>query len=120
MKICVTASGEGLDAAVDSRFARAPFMVVVDEDSGEVESLPNPAVEAGHGAGIQAAQIVSRLGAGVVLTAHCGPKAFDVLDAAGIEVFGAGDGTVAEAVDAWKSGRLERLRSADSQAGWGG
>ncbi len=120
MKICVTASSEGLDAPMDSRFARAPFIVIVDSETGEAETTANEAVSAGHGAGTQAAQTVSRLGAEILLTAHCGPKAFEVLAAAKVKVFGIGRGTVAEAVDAWKAGRLEEMKNSDSSAGWAG
>ncbi|RLE31104.1 MAG: dinitrogenase iron-molybdenum cofactor biosynthesis protein [Acidobacteria bacterium] len=120
MKICVTASSEGLNAPMDSRFARAPFMVIVDSETGEAETTANEAVSAGHGAGTQAAQTVSRLGAEILLTAHCGPKAFEVLAAAKVKVFGIGGGTVAEAVDAWKAGKLEEMENSDSSAGWAG
>ncbi len=120
MKICVTASSEGLDAPMDSRFARAPFIVIVDSETGEAETTANEAVSAGHGAGTQAAQTVSRLGAEILLTAHCGPKAFEVLAAAKVKVFGIGGGTVAEAVDAWKAGKLEEMENSDSSAGWAG
>ncbi len=120
MKICVTASSEGLEAPMDSRFARAPFLTVVDGEAGTIETIANPATLAGHGAGIQAAQTVARMGADVVLTAHCGPKAFDVLEAAGVKVFGIEKVTVAEAVEAWKAGDLRQLESSDSDAGWAG
>ncbi len=120
MKICVTASSEGLNAPMDSRFARAPFMVIVDSETGEAETFANEAVSAGHGAGTQASQTVSRLGAQVLLTAHCGPKAFEVLAAAGIKVFGIEGCAVSEAVDAWKAGKLEQLENSDAAAGWAG
>jgi predicted Fe-Mo cluster-binding NifX family protein len=120
MKICITASSKGSSAAMDSRFARAPFLVVIDSETGEAETHPNEAASAGHGAGVQAAQTVSRLGAEVLLTAHCGPKAFEVLDAAGVKVFSIGSGTVSEAVEAWKAGTLTQLEGADSDAGWSG
>ncbi|MCK5379768.1 MAG: NifB/NifX family molybdenum-iron cluster-binding protein [Acidobacteria bacterium] len=120
MKICVTASSEGLNAPMDSRFARAPFLILIDSETGDAETIANAATTAGHGAGIQAAQTVTRLGAEVLLTAHCGPKAFEVLAAAGVRVFGVSMGTVAEAVDAWKAGKLEQLENSDAAAGWAG
>lgn len=118
MKICVTASSQGLGAPMDSRFARAPFMIVIDSETGDAETMVNEAASAGHGAGIQAAQTVARMGAEVLLTAHCGPKAFEVLDAADVRVFGIGSGTVEEAVDAWKAGKLVQLETSDSDGGW--
>ncbi len=120
MKICVTASSEGLQAPMDSRFARAPFMVFIDSETGDAETIANAATSAGHGAGTQAAQTVTRLGAEVLLTAHCGPRAFEVLAAAGVKVFGVEGVTVSEAVDAWKAGKLEQLENSDAAAGWAG
>ena len=120
MKICVTAASEGINAPMDARFARAPFMILVDSETGDVQTFANEAVSAGHGAGTQASQTVSQLGAEVLLTAHCGPKAFEVLAAAGVKVFGIGGGTVSEAVAAWKAGKLEQLENCDAAAGWAG
>ncbi|MCD4750772.1 MAG: NifB/NifX family molybdenum-iron cluster-binding protein [Thermoanaerobaculales bacterium] len=116
----MTASSEGLNAPVDSRFGRAPFMVFIDSETGEAESRPNLAATAGHGAGTQAAQAVSRGGAEVLLTANCGPKAFELLRAAEVEVFSIVGGTVSEAYEAWKNDSLTRLENANAASGWSG
>ncbi len=58
MKIAVSSStNAGLDSPVDPRFGRYAFFTIIeftDNDVSGVQSLPNSAVSAFHGAGIQA------------------------------------------------------------------
>lgn len=108
MKIAVTAQGHDLDAPVDPRFGRCPVFLLIDPDTLEYEALPNPNIEAGGGAGIQSAQIMADRDVTVVLTGNCGPNAFRTFGAAGIEVVTGVGGTVREAVEAYKSGRLHK------------
>ncbi len=64
------------------------------------------------GAGIAAGQTVVTYGAKAVLTGDCGPNAYQVLAAAGIEVFTGVSGKVKDAIEDYKAGKLK----ADSQA----
>lgn len=108
MRIAITAGGETLAASVDDRFGRAPCFVLYDLDAEQFTVVPNQQnLQAAQGAGIQAAQNVARAGADAVLTGHVGPKAFRALTAAGIAVFTGVSGTVAEALAAYRAGRLE-------------
>ena len=101
MKIAVTSKGKDLDAAVDPRFGRAAYIIVVDTDSLEFEVLDNTEnVNAFKGAGIQAATMISNKDAQVLLTGFCGPNAFKTLEAANIKVVDDVNGTVRDAVEA--------------------
>jgi predicted Fe-Mo cluster-binding NifX family protein len=114
MKIAFTTSGNDLAAPLDSRFGRAPKYIVYDLESGAFEVVDNEKnLNAAQGAGIQAAESVVRLGAGSVVTGHCGPKAFRVLSAAGVKVYNTDAPTVAEALDRFRAGKLVEARSAD-------
>lgn len=99
-KIAVTSEGPNLDARVDSRFGRAAGFILVDPQTMHFEYVDNGASQVmAQGAGIQAAESVSRAGADVLLTGFVGPKAFQALAAAGIDVGQEVDGlTVREAV----------------------
>jgi predicted Fe-Mo cluster-binding NifX family protein len=113
LMVVVSARGESMDAAVDSRFGRAAFFLAVDLASGAARAHNNtPNLESAQGAGIQAAETVARLEPEAVLTGNVGPKAFRVLRAAGIRVYRCEQGTVAEAVARFRAGELEELSGA--------
>ncbi|MEJ2078944.1 MAG: NifB/NifX family molybdenum-iron cluster-binding protein [Acidobacteriota bacterium] len=120
MKIAFTSSGKSLSAPLEGRFGRAPKIIVFDTETESTEVLDNRAgTEAAQGAGTQTAEKLARLGAERVVTGHCGPKAFRVLQAAGIQVFTSESTTVAEALHALQSGRLTALQAADVEGPWG-
>lgn len=107
MKIAVTSKGTNLDAEIDPRFGRAPYLLIVDSDSLDVEVLDNSEnVNAFKGAGIQAAGNISKKGAQVLLTGFCGPNAFKTLQAAGIQVVQDVKGKARDAVIAYRDGKL--------------
>lgn len=122
MRIIVSAEGETLDAPASPVFGRCPVYILVDSETMEHEAVPNPAMNQGGGAGIQAAQFVVERGAQAVLTGHLGPNAFDVLTAAGIPGYLVPEGTVRQAVEAFKAGRVQPMGGANvaAHAGMGG
>jgi predicted Fe-Mo cluster-binding NifX family protein len=120
MKVAVSATGETMDSPIDPRFGRAARFVLFDTDSGTVETADNSdGVQSAQGAGIQAAETVSRLGAECLITGHCGPKAFRALEAAGIRVYTGASGTISEALRQLEEGRLQRADGPDVGGHWG-
>ena len=108
-----------LDSTIDPRFGRASYFILYDQESQTFEVADNsPNINAVQGAGIQAAEKVVNLGAEVLISGHCGPKAFRVLAAAGIAVYNTNAGTVAEALSELKDGKLTRAASADVAGHW--
>jgi predicted Fe-Mo cluster-binding NifX family protein len=108
MKICVTATGNSIDAQIDPRFGRCSYFVIVDSETMQFEAVPNMAAGASGGAGIQAAQAIANKDVKLLITGNVGPKAFQALAAAGIEVATGAFGTVREAVEKYKSGELDK------------
>jgi len=107
MNVAVTARGAGLDAQVDPRFGRAAQFLVYDTETGDWRMLDNKQnVHAAQGAGIQAATTVNSAGVAAVLTGHCGPRAFQALQAAGVSVYTGVSGTIREALDRLAAGSL--------------
>lgn len=109
MKIAITSHGETLTSEVDSRFGRADYFIIFDQDTNSYECLPNTQnLEAAHGAGIQAGQALAKTGAKILITGHVGPKAFKVLAAEKIAMYSMGDltGTVEDAIAAFSAGKL--------------
>ncbi|HJH25838.1 MAG TPA: dinitrogenase iron-molybdenum cofactor biosynthesis protein [Methanophagales archaeon] len=106
MKMCVTSVGMDLNAQVDPRFGRCQYLIFVDSDTMEFEAMPNEAIAAPGGAGIQAAQTVVNKGANVLISGNIGPNAFQVLSTADVKIATGAYGTVKEAVEMYKSGKL--------------
>jgi predicted Fe-Mo cluster-binding NifX family protein len=75
----------------------------------EFQSVPNEAASASGGAGIQAAQRVSSLGAEVLVTGSVGPNAYPALEAADIKIMTGAMGTIESAVESFKHGTLSPL-----------
>ena len=121
MRIAVTSKGTDLQAAVDPRFGRAAYILVVDSETRDVEVIDNQKnAEAFKGAGIQAAAGLSDRKVDVLLTGYCGPNAFKTLQVAGIRVANDANtfGTVEAAVEAFTLGRLSFITEANVEAHW--
>jgi len=117
-KIAVTSEGPSLDDRVDPRFGRAAGFLVVDLETMDIRYIDNGQSQVmGHGAGIQAAELVARAGVSCLLTGYVGPNAFQALTAAGIKVGQNLEGlTVRQAVERYKNGLVE-MASGANQAG---
>ena len=120
MKITVSSQGQTLESAVDPRFGRAVQFILYDTETDQYELVSNTqGLDAPQGAGIKAAEVISRLGAEVLITGHCGPKAFETLAAAGIRIFLGAEGiTVSQALDKFNAGLLSESESADVAGHW--
>ena len=119
MKIAISSLGRDLDSQIDPRFGRAAYILIVDTVSNGVEVLDNSEnINAFKGAGIQAAAMLSKKGAEVLLTGYCGPNAYKTLQAAGIKVVNDVSGKVKDAVDALIEGKLAFADSANAEAHW--
>ena len=74
----------------------------------QFEAVPNMAAGASGGAGIQAAQTIANKDVKLLITGNVGPKAFQALSAASIEVATGAFGAVREAVENYKRGELSK------------
>ena len=96
MKIAISANGADLNAATSPVFGRCAYYILLDTETMAYEALPNSASGAAHGAGI---------------SGNVGPNAFHVLQAANVAVYLSPEGTVAEAVEAFKAGKLQGVEA---------
>ena len=122
MKICISSTGKNLDAVVDQRFGRCQYFLIVDTETMNVKTISNESTLSSGGAGIQAAQIVTKEDVNSVITGNIGPNAFSILQAAGIKVYTGAEGTIKEVIENYKKGNLKETGSAnvESHSGIGG
>ncbi len=120
MKIVITSTGESMDSKIDPRFGRSGKFIVFDTLSRNVETADNTQnLNLPQGAGIQTAENISRFDPDFVITGHCGPKAFRILQAVGIAVLLLDkDCSVSEAVKMFESNELKPASGPDVEGHW--
>jgi predicted Fe-Mo cluster-binding NifX family protein len=109
MKIAFTTKGTTWDSQMDPRFGRTEFIVIYDDEKDELSNIDNREIEGvEHGAGPQTAQKLFDLNPDILITGNGpGGNAARVLQQANMKIFiGAGNMTVKEAYEAYKSGNL--------------
>ncbi len=112
MKLIFTTTGTDWDSKMDPRFGRTQFFFVYDEESDKIQTYDNTAIEnEAHGAGPKTAQKLSEFDAQVLITGNGpGGNAAAVLQTTGTEIYvGAGEMTVREAYEAYRSGALKKF-----------
>ena len=119
MKVAVTSTGKTLDAQVDQRFGRAAYFAIVDPETMAFTVIENQNAAAAGGAGINSAKAVVDAGTEAVLTGNCGPNAQRTLSAAGVKLYTGVTGTVAEAVELFKGGRLTEAAGPNVESHFG-
>lgn len=107
MKIAISATGPDLDAQVDPRFGRCRYFVIVDMETTQFEALENSGAMGSGGVGISVAQMIAGKGVEAVITGNCGPNAHQALSAAGIKVITGVTSSVRDAIEDYKSGKLQ-------------
>ena len=110
MIICVPTEGDhGLNEAVCQHFGKAATFTLYDSETGEVKVMENRSEHMG-GAGTPPEHL-SRENVSAVLAGGLGPKAVDMLQRFGIEVFVGASGTVQDTIERWSSGSMEKASS---------
>jgi predicted Fe-Mo cluster-binding NifX family protein len=114
VKIAISARGPTPFSDIDERFGRAYwFLVYCDEDDSwlPVDNRENRALA--NGAGSSTAEMMKELEVDLVLTGETGPKAFRVLNQAGIKVCHGVCGLVSDVLEAWKKHELQTAKAAN-------
>ncbi|MDL1968431.1 MAG: NifB/NifX family molybdenum-iron cluster-binding protein [Deltaproteobacteria bacterium] len=119
MKIAVTSSGKNLESNVDPRFGRAAYFIIVNPETMDYEVVENiQNLSLPQGAGIQAGQTIAGNNVDVLFTGNCGPKAFKVLQSAGIKIITNVKGSVLDAISMYKKGELETTNGPNVEGHW--
>lgn len=105
MKVCIpTMEKGGLNDMVAQHFGRAPTFTVVDVKSNIVEVIPNSGEHMG-GVG-HPPEFIADAGTHIMICSGLGPKAVNMFEQFGIDVFVGASGTVHDAIAAWQGGLL--------------
>ena len=119
MRIAISSAGKNLDSNLDMRFGRAAYFIIVDAKTMEFEAVANiQNFNLPQGAGIQAAKIVADHDVDTLITGHCGPKAFKVLQHAGVKILTGAGGNVADVIEQFQNGELAIAAGADVEEHW--
>jgi len=87
MKIAIATSGGNLDSPFARHFGCAEQFVIIETETREWKTYPNPALGASSDAGVQAAKFISDLGVQAVISGNFGPHAAKTLAVAGIQIY---------------------------------
>jgi predicted Fe-Mo cluster-binding NifX family protein len=119
MKIAVTSAGTDIDSEVDPRFGRASWFLVVDPDTMAITPVENHQnLDLPQGAGIQAGKTIVDNGVNVLITGNCGPKAYRVLENAGVQVVVGASGKVRDVIQRFQNGELKSTDGPNVKGHW--
>ena len=123
--VAISSEGPTLEDMVDSRYGRAGGFLLAsfaDNDLNrdpEIAYLDNGDAQImAQGAGIATTEHLCNAGVTVVLSGYVGPKAFEALEAAGIDVYQDMDNmTVGQALDKFRKGECTKASAANHESG---
>ncbi len=110
MIIAMASNSKDENAVLDNRFGRAKYLALYHTQD-KIFSYFQNTVSLGsvQGAGVQAAQMVVDSDAKALVTANCGPKAFKVLSAAGVQIYKSEAKKLSEIINLYNQNKLERM-----------
>ncbi len=107
MRVAITADVPDENSPVSMVFGRCAYYAIYDSNTDKLEFVPNPGGMLPRGAGVQAAQFLMQQNVDTIITGGVvGPNASMVLAQAGMQIVNNFRGSVRDAVEAVKSGRI--------------
>ena len=110
MKILFTSTGQDWNSLIDSRFGRAKYLALFDEENDQLTIIDNSEVDQmGHGAGTATTQKLANLNPDVLITGNGpGENASNALRHLKTKIVtGAHNLTLRQAYDKYQLGELE-------------
>jgi len=106
--IAVASIGDSLNSVIPQRFGRAEKFIIYNLKDETFEVIENKHAYSPSGAGTQAAWEIADRKIEAVIGQNFGSKSLDVLMTANIKVFRNVTGTVRDAVENYKKGKLKQ------------
>jgi predicted Fe-Mo cluster-binding NifX family protein len=107
MRIGISAKGPSLNSKVAERFGTSEYLLIIDSETGKVESVVNPGAHDLNHSGIQAVITVIAKKPDVLLTGYLSPTAEKHLTANGIRVVAGIAGPVQEAFEDFRQSLIK-------------
>ena len=115
MRICIPTQGdEGLRAEVAGRLGRAPFLTLVDTESGELAVIPNAPHRDGQ---CQPAAPLEGRGVEAIVCSGVGRRALAAIETAGMRVLMARASHVDEVLESLRLGTVREISAQEACAG---
>ncbi len=119
MRIAITSTGKDLESNIDPRFGRAAFFIIVNPETMDYEVVENiQNLNLPQGAGIQAGKTIAENNVDLLITGNCGPKAFKVLQNAGVKIITNTEGRIIDVISKYKKGELETANEPNVEGHW--
>ena len=106
-RICISSTGIDLNSDLDPRFGRCDYFLIINTKNMDFEIINNTSSKEFGGAGIKAAELISKKGTDIVITGNVGPNAFQTLKAANIKVITGASGNIKNVLDKFINGELK-------------
>jgi len=107
MKICIPTNGNnGLNDYVGEHFGRVQTYTIVDLETDQVKVIPNTSHHMG-GQGYPP-ELMAKEGVNILVCRGLGRRAIGMFEDFGIDVYIGANGTVRDAINAFKSGELQK------------
>lgn len=105
MNICIPVlTPNGLNSEIATHFGKASTFAMMNDETEELTFFANDGTH--HGGTLNPPDIIKEAGADLVLCGGLGVKAVQLFEGHGIEVYCNATGTVADALSAYKAGKL--------------
>jgi len=112
MKACIPTSGKGgLEDLVGEHFGKVPTYTIVDLETGEVKVIKNTSVH--MGGRLYPPEIMAKEGVEILLCSGVGRRALSMFREFNIDVYLGAKGTVREAIEMFKQGKLKKADLSD-------
>ncbi len=110
MRVGIPVEEKKEDAKISSRFGRSPYFAIFDDEKNSVEFCDNPNISSdAHGKGPKTVQLLLDNKVDVIIAKELGTNAKATVEAAGIKVYKAIDGTAKENFEKYKNNELSEL-----------
>lgn len=109
MKIALPVNEKSIEANFHDSFGRAPYYLLYNTNSKEVDFLDHRAVAIQGGAGVRAAQVLADHGVRAIITPQCGENAEKILRNAEVLVYKSIAASIRENIDAFLKDQLSLL-----------